>query len=493
MGDIYAAAQVTLIAAAGSDPDFGLPGVSTSSRAIPQSERIGNALLMPVQRPTTLAEVARSQWASRAWTFQEFHRSRRRLIFTEGEAIFVCNSGIRYETALPRDIWGEEGEESDSYWLQQWLPQCAAVGNRDHSWTATMDRAAGYLEAYSKRHLTYDTDALDAIAGALDPLAQASTYHIWGAAFHRTYEFPCTSNSMISISLSSEKHWEGKLMRESILVRKANTDDSSLECELASMLWEIDNLVPWDSQILGSQRIQRDEMALLWYHAEPCRRRLQFPSWSSLAWSGFIHWYREDTRCDPRTFLAHLPKAKLRFAHAIYELASFVPTRDNSFIKTPPRLEFAARTVHLEMFHTTTMKGYYDENEFLVALILKNYFQVGLPVYWDTEPELLLGKRLKGALVYGVAGASLEAFMIVIAESTSLSNVCERVGIVKLPEQLHRRGYPVTHQTKGGHYRSRLPPNFWDSEKEQFDSLREGTHGLYWHDIFEHMRLVTFV
>jgi hypothetical protein len=243
MGDIYAAAQITLIAAAGSDPTFGLPGVFTCSRTVPPCENIGNASLRPVQRPTTLAEVAQSQWASRAWTFQEFHRSRRRLIFTEHEAIFVCNSGVRYETTLPRGEWGREGTEPDSYWLEQWLPQCSVVGDKEYIWTA-MDRAAGYLEAYSKRHLTYDTDALDAIAGALDPLVQASTYHIWGVPFHHTFEYPRTSNSMTSSSLSDKCSQSRKVMHDPTPARQNITlGDENLEHELSSMLWEIENLV----------------------------------------------------------------------------------------------------------------------------------------------------------------------------------------------------------------------------------------------------------
>jgi hypothetical protein len=100
MDEIYAAAQVTLVAAAGSDPSYGLPGVSSQSRPVPKSEKIGDLWLTLLPRPVQLAEVAESKWASWAWTFQEFHRSRRRLIFTRHQAIFVCNSGMQYEIAL---------------------------------------------------------------------------------------------------------------------------------------------------------------------------------------------------------------------------------------------------------------------------------------------------------------------------------------------------------------------------------------------------------
>ncbi|CAG5181270.1 uncharacterized protein ALTATR162_LOCUS9678 [Alternaria atra] len=58
MGEIYAAAQVTIVAAAGSDPSYGLPGVSSQSRPVPKSEKIGD--LLPEDDECAAKEVMHS-------------------------------------------------------------------------------------------------------------------------------------------------------------------------------------------------------------------------------------------------------------------------------------------------------------------------------------------------------------------------------------------------------------------------------------------------
>jgi len=189
MGDIYAAAQLTIVAAAGYDPTYGLPGVLSRPRLVPKAEKIGTIWLKPLPRLIQLAEVAESKWASRAWTFQEFYRSRRRLIFTQNQMIFICNSQMKYELALSGTKWtaSNDSPTEDGYWARRWLPHCGAAKGQSHLWT-TIDRAAGHLQAYSDRHLSYDSDSLDAISGALDSLRQESVYHVWGALFRYATE-----------------------------------------------------------------------------------------------------------------------------------------------------------------------------------------------------------------------------------------------------------------------------------------------------------------
>lgn len=93
-GYIYAAAQLTIIAAAGDDPTYGLPGVGSHSRGYVSYESVDQFSLTAV---TTLdVDLAQSQWASRAWTFQEGYLSRRRLFISHGYAIFACNRNIHW-------------------------------------------------------------------------------------------------------------------------------------------------------------------------------------------------------------------------------------------------------------------------------------------------------------------------------------------------------------------------------------------------------------
>jgi hypothetical protein len=87
------------------------------------------------------------------------------------------------------------------------------------------------LTQYTKRDLTYDSDALNAIVGALNTLnnGKSGVYHIWGLPF-------------------------GKI----------------------------------DSRIAGSVT-GRVHIGIFWKHSSPRHRRVGFPSWSSLGWKGSVH------------------------------------------------------------------------------------------------------------------------------------------------------------------------------------------------------------
>ncbi|KAJ4989084.1 tol protein [Stagonosporopsis vannaccii] len=226
MGDIYAAAHLTVVAAAGQDPSYGLPGIFPTFRDL-KFEKLGNARIYVLPRIEGLADAFyHSAWSKRAWTFQECFFSRRRLIFTDRQMIFVCNTSTRYEAKSEPMV-----EENDDGWLANCTP-------RHHTVVPTLDsipmsRAVRYLSEHSDRVLRFDDDALNAISGALNTLAREDVYHIWGVPFH------------------------------------------------------VD--VPEDHTELG-RRAQQGEIALAWSCMYPgSRRRKQFPSWSTLGWIGTIY------------------------------------------------------------------------------------------------------------------------------------------------------------------------------------------------------------
>jgi hypothetical protein len=96
MDKVYAGADLTLIAAAGSDPHHGLPGISTTVRRNVDRRTIaGDGVL--VHYPSLSKEFRNSVWASRGWTYQELLLSRRRLIFSDSQMFFHCCSQEFYE------------------------------------------------------------------------------------------------------------------------------------------------------------------------------------------------------------------------------------------------------------------------------------------------------------------------------------------------------------------------------------------------------------
>lgn len=177
MGKTYAAAQLTLIAAAGKDAEHGLPGIDPSSRRLDR-EDLGSLQLTILPRIVGLEAVYKSVCAARAWTFQKGFFSRRRLIFTDQQAFFVCNSMCGAEIRHSPRI-GLAIHTVPYTHVPPWLCQ---TGSRFHH---PMVRAMSYLEQYSTRDLSYETGAFDAIVGALNVLNGESVYHIWGCPLWR--------------------------------------------------------------------------------------------------------------------------------------------------------------------------------------------------------------------------------------------------------------------------------------------------------------------
>lgn len=88
VGEIFAQSALTIIVAAGSAVDDGLPGVSLG-RIAQMSLKVENDLFTTtLMRPDL--EIASSVWATRGWTFQEAALARRRLVITPSQVYFQC-------------------------------------------------------------------------------------------------------------------------------------------------------------------------------------------------------------------------------------------------------------------------------------------------------------------------------------------------------------------------------------------------------------------
>jgi hypothetical protein len=67
MGTIYSSAQVTIVAAAGSNPSFGLPGISRARRLLDTCEPVDTGYLFS-QMSRVDKMIAQTPWATRAWS-----------------------------------------------------------------------------------------------------------------------------------------------------------------------------------------------------------------------------------------------------------------------------------------------------------------------------------------------------------------------------------------------------------------------------------------
>ncbi|KAH7381356.1 heterokaryon incompatibility protein-domain-containing protein, partial [Phaeosphaeria sp. MPI-PUGE-AT-0046c] len=206
MADIYACAQLTIIAAAGENADHGLPGIveATKSR---QSLSLNTVTLLRYPLPLDNGVLSNSKWASRAWTFQECYFSSRRLFILDNRAVYICNS--RAARHMPRG----------------WFP------SRDTTWPTEHEklRAMRIIEAYCGREMTFQSDALRAIYSALNTFDNRTIKHVWGLVFSTqarqaastevgltfspgllwAHEKPCTRRS--EIPSWSPIAWTGKI------------------------------------------------------------------------------------------------------------------------------------------------------------------------------------------------------------------------------------------------------------------------------------------
>lgn len=152
MDTIYRSATLTIIAAAGSDAEHGLPNVSkkhSGSRggvAPPWDGMVYDQLFGP-----NLEQYNNSVWSTRGWTFQEGLLSRRRLVFTDSAATFQILNQDRVKRS------------SEIY---------------------------SHIDQYSQRQLTRETDSLAAFLGvfrAYEKL-QPPLMHLWGIPFNITLD-----------------------------------------------------------------------------------------------------------------------------------------------------------------------------------------------------------------------------------------------------------------------------------------------------------------
>ncbi|KAI3316950.1 heterokaryon incompatibility protein-domain-containing protein [Xylariaceae sp. AK1471] len=128
MDMIYAAANITIVAASGTNAMYGLPGALPRSRQTSQpTERVYEVtMLLEAQ---SLSEVLdTSCWRTRAWTYQEEYFSTRLLIFSDNYVYFKC----RVEDTC-EDIAIEDGGVQ-SYFLES--------GPTSAVWLRAQDRSS---------------------------------------------------------------------------------------------------------------------------------------------------------------------------------------------------------------------------------------------------------------------------------------------------------------------------------------------------------------
>lgn len=233
MHEIYSHALLTLVAAAGEDSSYGLPGMGTKQR-LPMERFIIDNVTVIQMLPHMSAQISQSKWAERGWTYQEGYLSPRRLIFTDHEVSYLCNTMYHAETVRKPRTLTELEKRADTASFSEIIPSASSLhGTSDDDKNKRWDQLKqNQLPNYTKRKLTDTSDSIDAVLGLFRALEPSGIRHLHG-----------------------------------IPIRKV---PQSAACGF--------------------------EFSLAWHHEAVAKRCVSFPSWSWSGWEGGIRMSEPDIR-----------------------------------------------------------------------------------------------------------------------------------------------------------------------------------------------------
>jgi len=177
MDSIYSLAELTIIAASGSDAHDGIAGLSVPRSVEQDICRIGDKLaLMTIPTKNAYQNCTYSQ---RGWTFQERVLARRSLMFTEGQAYWSCSVADWAERLV---LEPSSYSSSSSPWKipRVYLGNYEPVAG-DYHRDFSRQHYNNLPRIYALKDFTNASDIQDAISGILRrfTLVRGDSFH-WG-------------------------------------------------------------------------------------------------------------------------------------------------------------------------------------------------------------------------------------------------------------------------------------------------------------------------
>jgi hypothetical protein len=179
MGQVYENASLTIFAVSGSNADHGLAGVKARKNL--RREKIcsintkAGALTLALARLPLRAQIEKSHWNTRGWTYQEQALSERRLYLTEEEAFFVCQEsnwreGHQKDDGMPQPM-GTGCPPSAKIPSHGFDTHFVRVPHRKDSEPSDWPSFVSAVSVYTRKDLSYPEDALYAFSGIYDRFA----------------------------------------------------------------------------------------------------------------------------------------------------------------------------------------------------------------------------------------------------------------------------------------------------------------------------------
>ncbi|KZL85103.1 tol protein [Colletotrichum incanum] len=169
MDQIYGGAELTIVAAAGSHSDHGLPGVAFTKRQVTRSLEF-DGIRVTCMPNDAQSLIRSSTWSTRAWTHQEALLSRRLLFFTDSEAYFECHS-MQVRESMRWDfnaLHGKQGKLFSFFNSALFLQGMSHTDFYVRTHTSALLRFYRIVKDFTSRSMSCEEDALrDLIFGKL--------------------------------------------------------------------------------------------------------------------------------------------------------------------------------------------------------------------------------------------------------------------------------------------------------------------------------------
>jgi len=170
---IYEGAIATIVAAAGEDATYGLPGVNGLFREIRRTLTV-DGILLAESLPKLPLILAKSIWATRGWTYQEAVLSRRCIFFTDHQVYLTCRCSSSCEAIRFAPGTRDVRESATRLRADIFDVELKTAGKRRAGLWDFFD----HLYHYKHRSLSYENDSLNAFQGILAKFSYTTVYGI---------------------------------------------------------------------------------------------------------------------------------------------------------------------------------------------------------------------------------------------------------------------------------------------------------------------------
>ncbi|KAG2124878.1 heterokaryon incompatibility protein-domain-containing protein [Suillus clintonianus] len=167
---IYGESYFTIYAAGGTSARDPLPGYRPGTRRREQHIEVVQGLHLSVPLPMPMEALTQSAWSTRGWTYQELTLFRRRIYFTRHQVYFECRHDIFCEDVVTESKRLASSSQPLRYRGAGNFTRLPKPGNLDTD--QYMSSYMGAIADYTRRHLTVESDIVDAITALTNALAK---------------------------------------------------------------------------------------------------------------------------------------------------------------------------------------------------------------------------------------------------------------------------------------------------------------------------------